>query len=82
MPSVAQIDASLPQLTAFDSLKKTNGNELFQNGITNNKRHLNGIENYQTDNLKNSERNGNHIGNGYTNGNGHINGNGLHEEVG
>jgi len=86
MPSVAQIDESLPVLTAFElPLKKTEDNNRFQNGIVNainNKHHLNGIENYETDNLKNSEKNGNHIGNGYTNGhaingNGHFNDKGL-----
>lgn len=75
MPSVAQIDESLPVLTGFGiPLKKSNENDRFQNGfVKNNRRHLNGIS---VDNIKNSEKNGNHIENGYTNGyhNGHLNG--------
>jgi long-chain-fatty-acid--CoA ligase ACSBG len=79
MPSIAQIDDTLPVLTGFTApMKKAQAeNEHFQNGIQNglnlnNKRHT--LEKYETDNIINTERNGNHI---YTNGN-HHNGNGVH----
>lgn len=79
MPSVAQIDEGLPVLTGFGiPLKKSSDNERFSNGFVKNnnnnntKRHMNGVS---VDNIKNSEKNGNHIRNGYTNGNGYLNGN-------